>query len=98
MLVDGFQDPAASIAERVIGAVLGAGLGLIWVRPAWTRRVGLAVQGFALLGDLVGLALAIRVGPTTVPDVVFHAAMVALLVAGLVVTARSAGVVIRRRA
>lgn len=99
VLVNGFEDPAASMAERVIGAVLLAGLALIWMRPRWTRRVGLAVQGFALIGDLVGLALAIRVGPTTVPDVVFHAAMVVLLVAGLVVTARGgAGVVTRRPA
>jgi hypothetical protein len=97
LLVDGFEDPDASLAERIIGAVLVAGLVLIWMRPTWTRRVGLAVQGFALLGDLVGLTLAIRVGPTTVPDLVFHGAMVVLLVAGLVVTARSPAGNARRR-
>lgn len=53
-------------------------------------HIGLAVQGFALLGTLVGLfTIAVGVGPRTVPDLVFHAGIVAVLVWGLIVTARA---------
>jgi hypothetical protein len=48
------------------------------------------VQGFALLGTIVGLVtIAIGIGPRTAFDLTLHAGMVALLVAGLIVTARS---------
>jgi hypothetical protein len=63
---------------------------LSFIRPAWTRWVGLAAQGFALLGTLVGIfTIAIGVGPRTVPDVVYHAVIVVVLVWGLIVTARA---------
>jgi hypothetical protein len=53
------------------------GAALTWVRPAWVRRVGLAAQGFALLGTLVGVfTIAIGVGPRTLPDVVYHIGIV----------------------
>ncbi len=70
VLFDGYQHQKAAIAENVIATVLLADLPLTWIRPVWTRTVGLAVQAFALLGTLVGVfTIAVGVGPRTVPDV-----------------------------
>ena len=95
--IDVSVDPAANIAEGIIGAVLLVGAIVTTVRPLWTRVVGVLAQGFGLLGSLIGLYLAIRgVGPNTVPDVIFHVAIVAMLAIGVVaalrVPARSPGV------
>jgi hypothetical protein len=90
VLARGYEHGAAGIAESVIGAVLLMALGLSWVLPASTRSVGIAAQGFGLLGTLVGaFTIAIGVGPRTVPDVVYHAAILLALACGLVVAARA---------
>jgi hypothetical protein len=89
-LVTGYEHSQARIAEGVIGIVLLAGLACTWIRPAWTRGAGLAVQGFALAGTLVGaFTIAVGIGPRTAPDIIFHAALVILLAWGLAVTTRS---------
>ena len=76
VFITGYEYPQARIAEGVIAAVL-------WV--------GLAAQGFALLGTLVGLfTIAIGVGPRTMPDLVYHATILAVLGWGLIVTTRAA--------
>jgi hypothetical protein len=90
VLISGYEHAQARLAEGVIAAVLFAGLILSIVRQEWTRPVGMAAQGFALLGTLVGLfTIAIGVGPRTVPDLVYHAAIVVVLVWGLIFTARA---------
>jgi hypothetical protein len=89
VLIAGYEHRQARIAEGVIAIVLLVGLVLIWIRPAWTRGVGLAAQAFALLGTLVGVfTIAIGVGPRTAPDLAYHAGIVVVLVWGLIVTAR----------
>jgi len=88
ILFDGYSDSAAAIAESVIAGVLLAGLILSRIRPASTRSVGIAVQGFALLGTFVGLTLLFVVGPRTILDVTFHVLMVVVLIVGLIVTIR----------
>lgn len=89
VLVHGYEHDRAAVAETVIGAVLLAGALLVRLRPGRARAIGIAVQAFAILGTLVGLAMvAIGVGPRTVPDVVYHFSILGLLVAGLVRTAR----------
>ena len=61
-----------------------------WIRPAWTRQAGLAARGFALLGTLVGIfTIIVGVGPRTVPDVVYHVAIVVVLVWGLMSARRA---------
>jgi hypothetical protein len=88
-LVRGFEHGRAAVAESVIAAVLSTGLVLTSIRPAATRGIGIAVQAFALLGTMVGLfTIAIGVGPRTVPDVVYHAAVIIVLAAGLIAAAR----------
>jgi hypothetical protein len=91
VLLRGHEHGKAGTAESVIAAVLLAGLAWTWIRPAAARAAGLAVQGFALLGTLVGLfTIAVGVGPRTVPDLAFHGGIVAVLVWGLVAGAKAA--------
>jgi hypothetical protein len=90
VLVGGFEHRQAHTAESVIAAVLLAGLACSWLRSAWTRRAGLVVQGFALLGTLVGaFTIAIGIGPKTVLDIVYHVGLLVVLCWGLAVTART---------
>jgi hypothetical protein len=90
VLARGYEHASAAIAESAIGLVLLVALGLTWGLPAWTRTVGSLAQGLALLGTLVGVfTIAIGVGPRTVPDVVYHAAILLVLAWGLVVAARA---------
>lgn len=90
MLVDGYEHQEARIAESVIALVLLGGLALSWIRPELTREAGIAAQGFALLGTLIGLfTIAVGVGPRTVPDVVYHIGIIAVLIWGLFVTVRA---------
>lgn len=91
VLVSGYEHQKAGIAESVIGVVLLVGLALTLILSRSTRAIGLAVQGFALLGTLVGIfTIAIGVGPRTAPDIVYHVCIVAVLLWGLVVTKRAA--------
>ncbi|MBI2187746.1 MAG: hypothetical protein HYU37_11625 [Acidobacteria bacterium] len=74
----------------MIAVALLAGATLAWVRPTSARAAGLAAQGFALFGTLVGIVtIAIGIGPRSVLDVVYHVAIVAVLVWGLVVAWRA---------
>jgi hypothetical protein len=89
-LVPGYAHRSARIAESVIGLVLALAWAFTLARPAAARTVGLYAQGFALAGTLVGaFTIAIGVGPRTAPDVIYHALLLAILVTGLVVTARA---------
>ncbi len=89
VLLDGYQHHEAGTAETVIGSVLLAGLALTALSPAWTRTVGLAAQAFALLGTFVGLfTILVGIGPRTAPDLTYHAAIVVVLIWGIVTTAR----------
>jgi predicted tellurium resistance membrane protein TerC len=97
-LIAGFEHERARIAEGVIAIVLFVGLALTWTRAAWTPAVGLTAQGFALLGTLVGVfMIAVGVGPRTVPDVVYHAAIVIVLACGLRIAARARSSQVGRR-
>ncbi len=89
-LIGGAAHREAMIAEGVIAIVLLGGLALSWIRPASTRAAGLGAQGFALFWTLVGIfTIVIGIGPRTVPDIVYHVVIVAVLIVGLV-TARRA--------
>ena len=75
----------AATAETVIGLVLVAGLLATFMAPQRSRGIALGVQGFALLGTIVGLiTIAIGVGPRTALDLMMHAGFVATLVLGMV--------------
>ena len=90
VLIHGYEHPWAGRAEGIIGIVLLIGYVLVWILPAWTRAVGLAVQALALFGTCVGVyTIAIGIGPRTIPDVTFHVAVVIALISGLIVTFRA---------
>jgi hypothetical protein len=90
VLAGGYEHRSAAIAESLIGAVLLVALALTWILPASTRTLGITAQGFALLGTLVGaFTIAIGVGPRTMPDVVYHGAILLALAWGLVVATRA---------
>jgi len=90
VLLSGYEHGKARTAETVIGTVLVLGLAGTLLAPGSSRGIGIGAQGFALLGVFVGLfTIAIGVGPRTGPDLVIHAAMVAVLVSGLMMTVRS---------
>ena len=89
-LVEGYEHRQARVAESVIAVVLLGGLALTATVPAWTRWTGIVTQAFALLGTMVGIfAIAIGIGPRTIPDIIYHIAIVAVLVWGLVVAVRA---------
>ena len=84
VLLRGHEHARAATAETVIGVVLCAGLATSLLAPAASRAAGLSAQGFAFVGTLVGLfTIAVGVGPRTAGDLVFHAAILALLAVGL---------------
>ncbi len=88
-MIAGYEHQRACIAESVIAIVLFVGPAMTWICAAWTRAISLTVQGFALLGTLVGIFMnVIGVGPRTAPDVVYHAGIVLVLAGGLSVAAR----------
>jgi hypothetical protein len=83
-LIQGYAHPQARIAESVIAAVLFGGLILTWIRPGSLRQVGIAAQGLALLGTLIGVfTIIVGVGPSTLPDIVYHIGIILVLGWGL---------------
>lgn len=98
VLLSGHEHPQAKIAEWLIAVVLLAGLVLSWLRPAATLPAGLAAQGFALLGTLVGLlTIAGGVGPRSALDLAFHAGILLVLICGLALTWRASEADVRSR-
>lgn len=90
LLIDGYEHDGARIPELVIAIVLLGGLAVSLARPDVTPMAGLIAQGFALLGTFVGLfTIAIGVGPRTAPDVIYHFAIIAVLIWGLIVAWRA---------
>jgi hypothetical protein len=84
LLIDGYEHREARIAETIIALVLFAGAALTWLRPELARAAGVAAQGFALLGTLVGIfTIAIGIGPRSSLDIVYHIGIVVVLVWGL---------------
>ena len=90
LLIAGYEHREARIAESVIALVLLAGAALAWIRPQSVRVAGIAAQGFALFGTLVGIfTIAIGIGPRSALDIVYHVAIVSVLAWGLVLARRT---------
>ena len=90
ILISGHEHGPARTAEGVIAAVLVLGLIICLLRPAAARATALAVQGFALLGTLVGVfTIAVGIGPQTLADKAFHGVLLVVLIAGLVAAWRA---------
>lgn len=90
VLIGGHEHGQARTAEGVIAAVLALGLVICLLRPAAARTTALVVQGFALLGTLVGVfTIAVGIGPQTLADNAFHGLLLVVLVVGLVTAWRA---------
>lgn len=72
-----YDPDQAGIAEAIIGVALACGVAAILLAPAWGQKVALFTVGFAIIGFLVGLTFTVRGG--TVPDVLYHAIMLPIL-------------------
>ena len=90
LLIGGYEHREARIAESIIAIALLIGVVVSWMKPAWTRTAGLTAQGFALFWTLVGLGTIVAgIGPQSPADIVYHIAIIAVLLWGLAVTYRS---------
>lgn len=80
LTVRGERVEQAAIAELVIAGVLVFGAAVVLARPADARPLACVVTGFAIFGVIVGLAtIALGVGPRTIPDLVYHVAIMVVL-------------------
>lgn len=91
-LLEGYEHGKAQIAESVIAAFLFLGFLIAWRRSSWTRIVGIITQGFAFFGTLIGLfTIVVGLGPQSTLDVVYHLAMIAVLLWGLIAFIKTPG-------
>jgi hypothetical protein len=85
IIYSGYEHAKAATAEFVIAVVLATGLGYSLYQPRAICAAALWVQGIALLGVCVGIAMIlIGVGPRTPLDFGIHAVMLIVLISGLV--------------
>lgn len=90
LLADGYEHREARIAETVIALVLLGGAVVASFGPVWARRAGLAAQGFALAGTIVGIiTIAIGIGPRSLADVMYHIIIVCVLIYGVLLALRA---------
>src|SRR5262252_7801545 len=80
----------AAIPELVIAAVLGVGSSAALTRRAHAWGIAVGTTAFATFGTILGLTI-IATGRQDVPDLTYHASILAALVATLVVLKRQDG-------
>ena len=79
----------AAMYETGVATLMLVGLALTFIGPAWARWGGLAATVLALAGASIGLYMALGgLGPNTVPEIVYHVALIALLLVGIAVAWR----------
>jgi hypothetical protein len=84
----GFTD--AAIPELVIAAVLGAGSSAVLTQRPHTWGIAAGTTGFAAFGTIVGLTI-IATGRRDVPDLTYHASILAALAITLTALVRRDG-------
>jgi hypothetical protein len=82
-----FDATHAGIAEAVIGIVLAGGAAAVVRFPQRARSIAVAAIGFATVGFVVGLNFTARGGH--LPDVIYHVALLPVLLGSLVVLLRA---------
>lgn len=87
-VIHGEQFASASIPEAVIGAVLAAGAATVLAVPARARRAAVFATAFGIFGFVVGTVFVLTSGrPSITADLTYHAVLLAVLIASLVVLA-----------
>jgi hypothetical protein len=88
-VVTGESVPRAAIPEAILGSVLAIGSLAALAMPARAWPLALGTTGFATFGTVVGLAAVVSgVGPRTVPDLVYHASILTVLLVSLAILLR----------
>jgi len=82
-----FDASHAGVAEAIIGVALAYGAIEVLRSSSRAWAAAVATTGFAILGFIVGLTITTQGGD--VPDVVYHLIMLPILVASLVILART---------
>ncbi|HWF59151.1 MAG TPA: hypothetical protein VN666_02425 [Nitrospira sp.] len=83
--IEGYEYSEAIIFESVMGSILFLGYLFTQINPSRTRRTGIAVQGIALIGTVIGrFSIIAGAGPRTILDLVFYRAITAVLIWGLI--------------
>jgi hypothetical protein len=82
-----FDATHAGVAEGVIGIVLAGGAAGVVRFPMAARPIALSAIGFATVGFVVGLNFTTRGGH--LPDIIYHVALLPLLLASLVALLRA---------
>jgi hypothetical protein len=74
----------AAIYEGSLGVILALAFGLTFLAPTSARAIAVAAQGLTLVGASLGLYLALRgAAPDTPLDIVYHVALIGLLLVGI---------------
>lgn len=85
--VEGYGRRDAIVFESALAGILFVGYCLSRYNQSWTRCIGIAVQGIALLGTVIGrFSIIAGAGPAIVFDLVFYRAITFILLWGLTVT------------
>jgi len=84
----GFAD--AAMPELVIAAVLGAGSSAVLTQRPRTWAIATSTAAFATFGTILGLTI-IATGRQDVPDLTYHASILAALTVTLAVLSRRDG-------
>lgn len=88
LVIPGRFDDAA-MYETGVAVVLLIGFGPTYLGPGWARWGSLGSLVVALAGAGVGVYLASRgIAPNTVADIVYHVALIGLLLVGMVAALR----------
>ena len=82
-----FNATHAGVAEAVIGIVLAVGAAAVVRFPERARPIALGAVSFATVGFVVGLNFTARGGH--LPDVIYHVALLPVLLGSLVVLLRA---------
>ena len=80
----------AAVPETVIAVVLGAAASAARSSRVDEWKMAVGATGFAIFGTIVGLTV-IATGRQDVPDLTYHASILAVLVASLFALARPSG-------
>ena len=85
LLAEGYEHHDAVVFESILGSILFLGYLGAGVYPTWARHTGIAVQGVALFGTVIGrFSVIAGEGPWTILELVFYRVITAVLIWGFI--------------
>lgn len=90
VLIHGREHTVIHVGETFMGIVLATGVVASGLLPAHARTIAFGTQAFAFFATVLGLLLiAVGLGPSSVPGLMFNAAVLLLLCLGLFFASRT---------